>query len=127
MSEHFQVSQENGYPVLKILGELDFADEQAFDAALRQLHVGDAAAVIISFEECSFFDSSAVHVLMRYWKLPARSWNAILVLRPDSSAKRVLEIVGVDKVYPMAWSMEEALRLAPTLALSGSSPGRPPG
>lgn len=127
MSEHFQVSQESGYPVLKILGELDFADEQAFDAALRQLHVDDAAAVIISFEECSFFDSSAVHVLMRYWKMPERSWNAILVLRPDSSAKRVLEIVGVDRVYPIAWSMEEAVRLAPTLAPSGSLPVRPPG
>jgi len=127
MSEHFPVSQENGYPALKILGELDFSEEQAFEEALGRLHVGDAAAVIISFEACPFFDSSATHVLMRYWKMPGRSWNAILVLHPDSSAKRVLEIVGVDRVYPIAWSMEEALRLAQTLAPSGSSQARPPG
>lgn len=114
-----------GYPVFRVLGDVDFSNQTDFEEALRGIEVENATAAIVSFEDCTFFDSSIVGSLMKYWRSPERSWDVILVTKPENPANRVFEIVGINRVYPVAHSLDAAIARAKEFAamrMSGSAP-----
>ena len=121
MVKRFVIESTHGYPVFRVVGDVDFSAQADFEAALRGMDVSDASAAIVSFEDCTFFDSSIVGALMKYWRLPERTWDAVLVIKPENPANRVFEIVGIDRVYPIAHSLEEAAARAVTLAAARSA------
>jgi anti-anti-sigma factor len=93
----FITDSAQGYPVFRVLGEVDFSHQPEFETALRSLDLGDASAAIVSFEDCTFFDSSIVGVLMKYWRDPERSWDVVLLTKPGNPVNRVFDIVGIDR------------------------------
>ncbi len=119
----FITDSAQGYPVFRVLGEVDFSHQPEFETALRSLDLGDASAAIVSFEDCTFFDSSIVGVLMKYWRDPERSWDVVLLTKPGNPVNRVFDIVGIDRVYPVEHSIEDAAARAAALAAARS--GRP--
>jgi anti-anti-sigma factor len=120
MVKRFVIESTHGYPVFRVVGDVDFSAQAEFEAALRGMDVSGASAAIVSFEDCTFFDSSIVGALMKYWRLPERTWDAVLVIKPENPANRVFEIVGIDRVYPIAHSLDEAAARAVTLAAARS-------
>jgi anti-anti-sigma factor len=123
MVKSFVIESAHGYPVFRVIGDVDFSDQAELETALRGLDVGASSAAIVSFEDCTFFDSSIVGALMKYWRAPERSWDVVLVTKPENPANRVFEIVGIDRVYPVAHSLDEAVARAEALAAArGASP-----
>lgn len=116
MEKPFAIESIGGYPVFRVTGDVDFSNQPDFDAALRGLDPGAATAVIVSFEECTFFDSSIVGVLMKYWRWPERAWDAVLVTKSENPANRVFDIVGIDQVYPVEHSLGRAVERAMEIA-----------
>jgi anti-anti-sigma factor len=116
MVKSFVTDSAQGYPVFRVIGDVDFSNQAEFETALRGVDAGSASALIVSFEECTFFDSSIVGALMQYWRAPERSWDVVLVTKPENPANRVFEIVGIDRVYPTAHSLDEAVARAQSLA-----------
>ena len=116
MVKSFVTDSAHEYPVFRVIGDVDFSNQAEFETALRGVNAGAASAVIVSFEECTFFDSSIVGALMQYWRAPERSWDVVLVTKPENPANRVFEIVGIDRVYPIAHSLDEAVAQAQSLA-----------
>lgn len=127
MVKRFVVESAHGYPVFRVVGDVDFSAQAEFEAALRSMDVSGASAAIVSFEDCTFFDSSIVGALMKYWRLPERTWDAVLVIKPENPANRVFEIVGIDRVYPVTHSIEEAVARAAALASARSVNPSAPG
>jgi anti-anti-sigma factor len=124
MVKSFVIESAHGFPVFRVIGEVDFSNQSDFETALRGMKVGTAPAAIVSFADCTFFDSSIVGVLMKYWRAPERSWDVVLVAKPDNPANRVFEIVGIDRVYPVEHSLEDAVTRA--AALAAVRTGAPP-
>jgi anti-anti-sigma factor len=126
MVKRFVIESTHGYPVFRVVGDVDFSAQAEFEAALQGMDVSGASAAIVSFEDCTFFDSSIVGALMKYWRLPERTWDAVLVIKPENPANRVFEIVGIDRVYPIAYSLEEAVaRAAALVAARSANPATP--
>ncbi len=122
MDKPFAIESIGGYPVFRVTGDVDFSNQPDFDAALRGVDPGAASAVIVSFEECTFFDSSIVGALMKYWRSPEREWDAVLVTRPENPANRVFDIVGIDRVYPVEHSLDRAVERAAEIAAARRRP-----
>jgi anti-anti-sigma factor len=120
----FVTESAHGYPVFRVLGDVDFSQQPEFETALRSLDVDGASAAIVSFEDCTFFDSSIVGILMKYWRDPDRSWDVVLLTKPGNPVNRVFDIVGIDRVYPVEHSIEDAAARAAVLASAraGSAP-----
>jgi anti-anti-sigma factor len=116
MASSFVTDSTRGYPVFHVSGEVDFSHETEFETALRRMHVAGGSAAIVSFEECTFFDSSIVGALMKYWRWPERAWDVVLVTKPENPANRVFDIVGIDRVYPVEHSIDAAVTRAQALA-----------
>jgi anti-anti-sigma factor len=126
MVKSFVIESVRGYPVFRVIGDVDFSDQAEFESALRGVEVGASSAAILSFEDCTFFDSSIVGALMKYWRAPERTWDVVLVTKPENPANRVFEIVGIDRVYPVEHSLDEAVVRAEALvAARGASPAKP--
>jgi anti-anti-sigma factor len=126
MVKSFVIESVRGYPVFRVIGDVDFSDQTEFESALRGVEVGASSAAILSFEDCTFFDSSIVGALMKYWRAPERTWDVVLVTKPENPANRVFEIVGIDRVYPVEHSLDEAVVRAEALvAARGASPAKP--
>ncbi len=125
MAASFVTESTRGYPVFRVRGEVDFSHQTEFEAALRLLPVEGGSAAIVSFEECTFFDSSIVGALMKYWRSPERAWDVVLVTKPANPANRVFDIVGIDRVYPVEHSIDAAVTRAKALAAARAGDAAP--
>lgn len=123
MTNRFAVESADGYPVFRVFGDVDFSSQAEFETALRGMGVASGSAALVSFEDCTFFDSSIVGALMKYWRAPDRSWDVVLVTKPENPANRVFEIVGIDRVFPVAHSLEAAVARAQALAAARRAKG----
>ena len=83
-------------PFVDVEGEVDIGNSHVLDDVLRGAGEFDAGAVVVSLEHTSYFDSAAIHVLIRNRSRLATSRQAFLIVEPRLSAgRRVLEIAGL--------------------------------
>jgi anti-anti-sigma regulatory factor len=127
MPSSFVIESAHGYPVFRVIGDVDFSIQADFEAALRSFDVTGASAAIVSFEDCTFFDSSIVGALMKYWRAPERVWDVVLLTKPGNPANRVFEVVGIDRVYPIEHSLQAAAARAAALAAARGADTAAPG
>jgi anti-sigma B factor antagonist len=95
-------------PGLTIRGEVDVATapllEEALDAAIRD----STGAFVLDLSGVGFLDSSGLNVLLRARSLLGREDRAIVLICPDGSTRRVLELAGVEDLFALYGSREEA-------------------
>jgi len=69
--------------------------------------------VIADMTATLFCDSSGVHAIMRaYESAAARDITMRVVVSPDGSVHRVLELIGVSRLLPVHPTLEDALSKA---------------
>jgi anti-anti-sigma regulatory factor len=112
MVKSFVTESTHGYPVLRVIGDVDFSSQPEFATALRGLEIGARTAAIVSFEDCTVVDSSIVGAVLAS---PERSWDVVIVTKPENPTNRGFDVVGLDRVYPVAHSLDEAVARAETL------------
>ncbi|MEU8813988.1 STAS domain-containing protein [Actinoplanes sp. NPDC048796] len=74
--------------VVTVTGEVDMSTA---DAMFRAATVDGAGAATLDLREVTFFDSAAIHALLRL----ADRFGAGLLVHPSAQVRRVLEISGL--------------------------------
>lgn len=99
---------ETEVPVIKLAGEVDvYTAPQLKQQMISMLEAG-ARQILIDLTDVDYFDSTALGVLIGGLKrMRERDGNLSLVC-PNARIRRVFEITGLDKIFDIYSSMEEA-------------------
>jgi anti-sigma B factor antagonist len=91
-----------------VRGELDMSTapllDESLDAAIRD----SAGTFVVDVTRVTFVDSTGVNVLLRARALLGRTDREIVVVCPPGQVRRVLELVGVDDLFAIYDTREEA-------------------
>ncbi len=106
----FRMSSVHGVPIVMTSGNVDVTNAAAFESTLEKVAYTSSPsnAMIVDFEHCSYFDSVAVGVLIKFLRITTKS-RVVLVARPQSALAKVLEMVGFGRMCAIAPSVDAAL------------------
>jgi anti-sigma B factor antagonist len=97
-----------GTVVIWVDGDLDAFTAPEFKSQLFAALDSGFERVVLEMSECEFVDSTGLGVLVASLK-HARG-RTMALASPSPEVRRVLEIVGLDRVLPVYGSRTEALR-----------------
>jgi anti-sigma B factor antagonist len=100
--------------VLSVGGEIDMATAPAFATAIDELLENIPQALIIDLAGVQFIDSAGLTVLMRtHDRRSAVGHFAVVV---ESVCRRPIELIGLDKLFPVCPTLADALTAVHTPA-----------
>ena len=100
-------SPAGGVVLVEAEGELDLTNAADFEQRVADAP-GDGAALVLDLDHVSFIDSAALHVLFRLAsRLGTKRFG--IVLDPDATIARTIEIVGLADVATIRRSSTELL------------------
>ena len=102
-------SLDRGTHIVSVRGEVDLATAPEFDRALRALPEESVGSVIVDLTDCSFMDSTGLHLLTRTQHRLRRSGGHVAVVTANRSVLRVFGITGLDKLFAIYPSRADAL------------------
>lgn len=107
MPELYEIGPEPGTAVVTLRGELDAHDaprlREAFAGALAELQSDDGPRLVLDLTGVAFMDSTALGALVGALRRVREAGGEMPVVLPDSPARRIFEITGLDEVlsiYP---------------------------
>jgi anti-anti-sigma factor len=92
-------SLDGGIHVVSVRGEVDLATRPELERVLHALPEEGVASLIVDLTECSFMDSTGLHLLTRTQRRFDRSSGRVAVVSANRSVLRVLEITRLDQVF----------------------------
>ena len=107
-----------GGTVVEASGELDIYTSPEFQRCLTNAVERFGPRVIVDLTQVTFLDSSALGALIGAARQSARQVTELLLVCPPGSVSRVVAITGLDRVFTMYATREEAL----AARLSDSAP-----
>lgn len=96
--------RENGCLYVTVSGEVDLHTAPQLEEALAQ----DARAYVVDLIDCEFMDSTGLGVLVAARARVER----LALIAPGIEVQRILEISGMDRVFPVYASPEAASVIA---------------
>jgi anti-anti-sigma factor len=93
----------DGVHVVSVRGEVDLATGPALERALFGLPADGAASVIVDLTDCSFMDSTGLHLLTRTQRHVDLCRGRLAVVSANRSVLTVFRISGFDRrfaIYP---------------------------
>ena len=98
-------------PVIVVLPEeIDVTNCEEVYEQLVEVLAPDVDVLIADMMATTFCDSSGVHAIMHaYDTAGARGIRMRLAVSPNTSVRRVLQLIGVSHLMPVLTSLEEAL------------------
>jgi anti-sigma B factor antagonist len=104
----------NGAAVIALSGELDLYTCPEFKEELLRV-VGDGATlVVVDLTQTTFIDSTALGVLIRGVERLKMNHGRLVVACPDPNIVKVFEVTGLNRVFLVVGSRDEALVQAPS-------------
>ena len=102
------VRKDHGRTIVAVAGELDVFTSARLRAVLFDPVLCAGPSVLVDLEDVTFIDSTSIGVLVaaRRW-LTSRSIEVGLVC--EGQVRRVLDVVGLDKVFTIHPSVEDAV------------------
>jgi anti-sigma B factor antagonist len=103
----FHVEQYGRAAVIHAEHELDLVTSDSFAAILENATEHNVDPVVVSLEQCTYVDSTALNILIAVNK---RIGPRLSVVIPRGNpCRRVFDICGMDKVMRISTSVDEAL------------------
>lgn len=103
--------EREGTQVVRLAGEIDLYAETALSEALEQA-ASRGEVIVVDLTDVAFFDSTALALVLEA-RRRVRGRGGDLVLVVDGlEATRVFTISGLDRIFTMTATLEEALRQA---------------
>jgi anti-anti-sigma factor len=93
--------------VVRATGELDAFAAPDLEVAFAELRGLDG--VVVDLGGVSFLDSTALGTLVHEVRRVQRLEASVRVVLPDGTARRIFEITTLDRVLPVAPSLDEAV------------------
>ncbi|HLM32847.1 MAG TPA: STAS domain-containing protein [Gaiellaceae bacterium] len=103
-----QISDET--TVIALSGEIDLYTAPEFKQQLLETIGQGAKEVIVDLSETTFIDSTALGVLVGGVKRLRPNGGQLSLVCDDRNITKIFEITGLDKVFPIYGSRDEALQ-----------------
>src|ERR671936_223194 len=101
---------ENGWGVLQVKGEIDLHSSSQLRQAIVGLLERGQNRIVIDLTSVGFMDSSGLGVLVAGLKRAKERDGTLALVFTEGSVQKVLNITGLDRVFPTSGSVEEATR-----------------
>ena len=103
-------------------GELDLASVPHLQSALAHLPEPATDTVVIGLAEVRFLDCAALRVLVTLSERCTGHRVRFLLAGPTAIARRLLNVLQIDRTFVVTHTLEEAVTLAETWAEFGEQP-----
>jgi anti-sigma B factor antagonist len=113
------VERDGARALVRLDGPLDYPATEELEARLAGLLDVGIRHVAVDLTAVTAVDDAAVGVLYDALRRARAGRGAITLALTDDRLARVLQVMGLDRAFPLASSGEEALRLLPQSAGGG--------
>ena len=95
--------------VIELGGEVDLYTAPEFKERMVELIDGGKKQIVVDLSEATFIDSTTLGVLVGGVKRLRPSGGALALVCSDQNITKIFEITGLDRVFPIHTSRDEAL------------------
>jgi anti-anti-sigma factor len=99
---------EHNIRLIKLIGRLDIAGVSAIETEFSAHCFGENPRVIVDLSEVDFLASIGIRLLTLNAKSIAGRGGRMVLLRPRSDVKEILEITGIPAIIPVFNEIESA-------------------
>ena len=96
------------WTIVGVEGEVDLSNASRLRKHIVEQVEGGNHNLAVNLEAVDFMDSSGLAVLISGLRRTREHEGSLVLVSPTASVKRVLSITGLDKVFPIYDSLEEA-------------------
>jgi anti-sigma B factor antagonist len=109
MEQEFHIGErvDEGVPIITVVGEIDVATAPQLRESLHRLITQGQATVVLDLLGVTFLDSTALGVLVGALKRCRELGGELHVVVADARIRKIFEITGLDKVFPIAEALSE--------------------
>lgn len=100
---------DRGIHVVSVRGEVDLATGPEFERALGAVPEDGVESVIVDLTDCSFMDSTGLHLLTRTQRRFDSAGGRVAVVSANRTMLRVFGLTGLDEVIAIYPSRSAAL------------------
>jgi anti-anti-sigma factor len=93
-----------------VRGEVDAATAPILQDALDDAVRATRGTLVLDLSGVGFLDSSGINVLLRVRALLGREERALVLVCPDGPVHRVLELAGIEDLFALYATREDASR-----------------
>jgi anti-sigma B factor antagonist len=108
-----QLSHVNGVPVVRGAVEVDATNAADLRSAIVAGLGDGASALIVDMSETEFCDSTGLNVLVRAHTRLAAAGGEMLLVATQPTLLRIFKVTGMDTMFHLFASLDEALVAAP--------------
>jgi anti-sigma B factor antagonist len=104
MEQEFRIEEQfdQGVPVITVVGEIDVATAPQLRESLHGVITQGQATIVLDLLGVTFLDSTALGVLVGGLKRCRELGGELHVVVADARIRKIFEITGLDKVFPLA-------------------------
>lgn len=88
--------------VVRLSGELDIANCEAVDAAIRQAEASAAKKILLDVDALSFIDSGGLQMILKAKRRADRHGHRLLVTRGTGHVADMFRLTALDMTLPFA-------------------------
>jgi anti-sigma B factor antagonist len=109
MEQDFRIEEriDRGLPVIAVTGEIDVATAPQLREALQGMITQGHSTVVLDLLGVTFLDSTALGVLVGGLKRCRELDGELHVVVTDARIKKIFEITGLHKVFPIVETLSE--------------------
>jgi len=105
------IRHDSTVPIIDLSGEVDAYTSARFREAMVDLIDAGAASLIISMIKVEYIDSSGLGALVGGLKRSTENGGRIIIVCDNPQIRKVFEITGLEKVFPIYEAEADALRV----------------
>jgi anti-sigma B factor antagonist len=102
------VARRNGATVVSVAGEIDLNTAPAFEAAIGEALAQEPAVLVIDLSQVQFMASVGLRILVAAQEKVGESVQ-VAVVASSRATSRPIELTGLDKVFSLYPTLDEAL------------------
>ena len=114
---NFQISDQSidaETHLIELGGEIDLYTAPEFKERMVQVIEEGKTRVVVDLSKATFIDSTTLGVLVGGVKRLRPSGGSLAIVCSDQNIQKIFEITGLDRVFPIHESREEALSAVAT-------------
>ena len=112
---NFNIADEEidgGTHVIELGGEVDLSTAPEFKERLVELIEAGKKQIVVDLSKATFIDSTTLGVLVGGVKRLRPAGGSLALVCTDENITKIFEITGLDRVFPIHGSRDEALQAA---------------
>jgi anti-sigma B factor antagonist len=107
---------DSGTHVIQLGGEVDLYTAPEFKERLVELIENGKTKIVVDLSEATFIDSTTLGVLVGGVKRLRPAGGSLALVCSDQNITKIFEITGLDRVFPIHGTRDEALSSVATAA-----------